>query len=125
MPKPALARVMPLISELHTVLALGHTGRWILGVGALMWTIDCLWSVALTLSVRGLWRQWGISWRIKRPARALRMNFDLHRRSVSGLVCAIGIAISLITVTGIVIWWKKHSARRWSARRNAAGQLSA
>ena len=33
------------------------------------------------------------------------------------LVCLVGLVTTLITVTGLVIWWQKRSARRWGARR--------
>ena len=80
-PAPAQARIMPFIYELHTVLALGDTGRWILGIAATLWTLDCLWAVLLTLPVsrRHFWRRWGRSWRFKWRAAASRVNFDAHR----------------------------------------------
>ncbi len=51
----------------------------------------------------------------------------LHMADVFGLpyrifVCALGLAIALLSVTGVYIWWKKRQARRLSAsrRRKAA-----
>jgi len=35
------------------------------------------------------------------------------------LVCALGLVIVALSVTGIYIWWKKRAARR--ARLHAAG----
>ena len=48
----------------------------------------------------------------------------LHFATVFGLpyriiVCAIGIIITLLSVTGIYLWWKKRKARRISQERHA------
>lgn len=75
--------IMSFIYILHYELALGRTGVWILGITALIWTLDCFIGFYLTLPAgrnRKPWLQrWKPSWRIKRGARATRFNFDLHR----------------------------------------------
>ena len=75
--------LMPFIYELHMDLALGNTGTWILGIVALIWTIDCFISFYLTLPVTtaSFWRRWKPSWLVKWLAGAFRVNFDLHRAS--------------------------------------------
>jgi uncharacterized iron-regulated membrane protein len=78
-----VASIMPFVYELHTSLALGATGAWILGIVALLWTIDCFTGAYLTLpgSLSRFWQRWKVSWRLKWPASFVRINFDLHRAS--------------------------------------------
>src|SRR4051812_5688786 len=73
--------------------------RWgmrVLGVIAIIWTIDCFVGFYLTLPVRkraradrapsvarelgkGFWPRWKPAWMIKTSGSAYRLNFDLHR----------------------------------------------
>jgi uncharacterized iron-regulated membrane protein len=51
--------------------------------------------------------------------------FSLHTASIGGwpyqaLLCLVGFAIALLSVTGIYIWWRKRASRRWSSRRHAS-----
>jgi uncharacterized iron-regulated membrane protein len=73
--------LMPFIYKLHMRLALGPTGAWLLGVVALIWTLDCFVGFYLTLPVAmsRFWRRWRRSWLINRRAGFFRINFDLHR----------------------------------------------
>lgn len=93
---------MSFIYKLHFDLALGMWGIWILGITALIWTIDCFIGFYLTLPLartaggaprperaaaddvsmkktRGWWRRWMAAWKIKWAGSAYRVNFDLHR----------------------------------------------
>ena len=74
-------RVMPFVYDLHANLAMGPTGEWILGVVALVWTLDCFVGFYLTLprSTGGFWNRWKLAWQVKWRANAFRINFDLHR----------------------------------------------
>ncbi len=74
-------------------------GIWLLGVVALLWTVDCFTGVALTLparrrarsaeddaaadepapTARGFWQRWRPSWRVRWRGGAYKLNFDLHR----------------------------------------------
>lgn len=74
-------RVMPFIYDLHANLVVGPTGEWILGVVALVWTLDCFVGFYLTLprSTGGFWNRWKVAWQIKWWANTIRVNFDLHR----------------------------------------------
>ena len=76
-----LPNVMPFVYELHTSLALGGIGNWILGITAIAWTLDCLYALYLTFprSSRRFLHRWKDAWVIKSKASALRINFDLHR----------------------------------------------
>jgi uncharacterized iron-regulated membrane protein len=73
--------LMTFIYLLHDALMLGPTGITILGVVALVWTLDCFVGFYLTLPIaRGsFWRRWKPAWLIKWRAGPYRVNFDLHR----------------------------------------------
>jgi uncharacterized iron-regulated membrane protein len=47
----------------------------------------------------------------------LRLQFPLHSGQMAGLpgrivICLTGLVVAMLSVTGVVIWWKKHAARR-------------
>ena len=84
--------LMDFIYALHYALALGMTGMWILGVCALVWTLDCFVGFYLTLPARQgtrssgskvperrWWISWKPAWLVKWKSSAYRLNFDLHR----------------------------------------------
>ena len=75
--------LLPFIYDLHATLTMGSTGGWILGIVALLWTLDSFVGFYLTLPrSRGpFWRRWQQAWQVKWQANALRVNFDLHRFS--------------------------------------------
>jgi uncharacterized iron-regulated membrane protein len=87
-----LENLMPFIYKLHYELALGEIGVWILGITALIWTLDCFVgfyltlpaakperSSAISLQHRTFWQRWRLSWLIKWSASKNRITFDLHR----------------------------------------------
>lgn len=52
-----------------------------------------------------------------------RWLIDLHMANVWGLpyrifVCVMGLVVTALSVTGLVIWWRKRRARRTSASRS-------
>jgi uncharacterized iron-regulated membrane protein len=79
--------------DLHRNLLAGHRGTTLLGIAALLWTLDCCVGFALTLPRRGRasallpahtprrgwWQRWRTAWTVKRGAASQRMTFDLHR----------------------------------------------
>ena len=73
--------LMPFIYLLHRELALGPIGMWTLGILSLVWTIDCIAAVYLTvpLELLSFWRRWKRSWQIKWPSGPFVLNFDVHR----------------------------------------------
>ena len=71
-------------------------GYWLLGIVALVWTLDCFLGFYLTLplrqakrktraiyagrqSLKGFWERWKPAWKIKTSGSAYRINFDIHR----------------------------------------------
>ena len=77
--------IMPFIYGLHMYLAMKGVGTWILGVVAILWTIDCFVGFYLTLpppaerARKSFLARWGPSWRVKLRGSFYRVNFDLHR----------------------------------------------
>lgn len=83
--------LVPFLYRLHYELALGTFGIWVMGLAALVWTIDCFIGFYLTLPARrgarqartrparGWWSRWKPAWQIKASASRYRINFDLHR----------------------------------------------
>jgi uncharacterized iron-regulated membrane protein len=80
------------IYRLHMMLALpanlAGLGARILGIVALLWTLDCFVSFFLTLpkphrvhtaTRKSWWARWAPAWWVKWYASAFRINFDLHR----------------------------------------------
>jgi uncharacterized iron-regulated membrane protein len=77
--------VMPFVYSLHTHLAMSGIGDWLLGIVALVWTIDCFVGFYLTLPSRangarqGFFARWKPAWLVKWRGSAYRVDFDLHR----------------------------------------------
>ncbi|WP_122048882.1 PepSY domain-containing protein [Asaia bogorensis] len=93
--------LLPFIYRLHYSLAIGQTGLWIVGLAALIWSLDCLNGLLLTLPPaiapwrRRFWHGWRKSWMIAAPRNALRLLFDLHRAAGLWLwLLFLGMAIS-------------------------------
>jgi len=76
-----VANIMPFVNDLHTSLAMGGVGGWILAIVAILWTIDCFAGFYLTLPVRleKFWARWKPAWLVKWRGGFYRVNFDLHR----------------------------------------------
>jgi uncharacterized iron-regulated membrane protein len=92
--KPALTRenLVPFLYVLHYSLHVpafwgdDRWGIWLMGLVALVWTLDCFVGFYLTLPKRaaserrtGWWPRWKPAWQIKWRASGRRINFDLHR----------------------------------------------
>lgn len=90
-PSGGLENLMPFVYRLHYSLAAGTVGTYVLGIVALLWTIDCFVGAWLTLPARGTapvessttrrsrWSRWRDAWRIRWSANAFRVNYDVHR----------------------------------------------
>lgn len=73
---------MTFIYDLHTSLATRTATGWmIVGIVALLWTVDCFVGFYLTLprGPGGFWKRWKVAWQVKWKATTFRLNFDLHR----------------------------------------------
>ena len=89
------ANFIPFLYVLHYELALGTFGGYLMGIIALIWTIDCFIGLYLTFPLKtgkqggerkaihqslGSWfKRWGSAWSVRRPSTAYKLNFDLHR----------------------------------------------
>ncbi|WP_035774003.1 PepSY-associated TM helix domain-containing protein [Asaia astilbis] len=100
--------LFPFIYRLHYSLAAGQTGLWIVGLTALVWSLDCVTGLLLTFPAivppwrRAFWAAWSPAWKILRPRHILRLLFDLHRAcglwlwflllgmAISGVALALG-----------------------------------
>jgi len=87
--------LMNFLNRLHYCLAmpterLAVIGGYVLGITAVLWTLDCFVAFYLTLPVRRSSRtlsdggstrrrRWRTAWVIKWPTNPFRFNFDLHR----------------------------------------------
>ncbi|WP_036287996.1 PepSY domain-containing protein [Methylosinus sp. PW1] len=77
--------IMPFVYALHMHLAISGVGDWILGVVALVWTLDCFVGFYLTFPTptdrarKGFLARWRPAWLVKWRGSAYRVNFDLHR----------------------------------------------
>ncbi len=54
----------------------------------------------------------------------MQLQFHLHSGQVAGLpgriaVCLLGLIVALLSVTGVVVWWKKYRSRTLANRRVA------
>lgn len=91
-----MINLMSFVYLLHYNLALGKFGMWLLGICALIWTIDCFVGFYLTLPSRRKkqlpavlsesgaktwWQRWQPAWKIRWQASSYKLNFDLHRAS--------------------------------------------
>ncbi|MFO1407769.1 MAG: PepSY-associated TM helix domain-containing protein [Steroidobacteraceae bacterium] len=76
-----LVNIMPFIYDIHWRLLLGDLGQWVLGIVALLWTVDCVVSVFPTLppGPGPFWRRWWRAWQVRRRPGLVRISYDLHR----------------------------------------------
>jgi uncharacterized iron-regulated membrane protein len=75
------AHLIPFLYALHYSLHLPERwGMWLMGMIALAWVLDCFVGLWLTLPRGGPFiARWRRSWKVRRDAGAVRLNFDLHR----------------------------------------------
>lgn len=92
---------MPIVYDLHKRLLFGKTGKLILGIAALIWTLNCFIGFYLTLPLhkkRGnthakqrqhshstktclskFWKKWRPAWKVRRYSNFFKLNVDLHQ----------------------------------------------
>lgn len=67
-----------------------HWGIWLLGVVALLWTLDCFIAFIITLPrqkkknlqakhTKSWWQRWKPAWLIRTNAGSARLTYDIHR----------------------------------------------
>lgn len=82
--------LMPFVYRLHHSLALGSVGSYLLGIVALLWTLDCFAGACLTFPARqrnraprtpgkGWLARWWPAWQVRWTGGSYKLNFDLHR----------------------------------------------
>ncbi|MET0534580.1 MAG: PepSY-associated TM helix domain-containing protein [Steroidobacter sp.] len=84
--------VMPFIYRLHYTLLADKTGRYILGIAALIWVLDTFIGFYLTLPAwrarqqnstanngPSWWSRWKPSWLVRWTGGETKLTFDLHR----------------------------------------------
>jgi len=120
--------LMPFIYKLHYNLALGSFGMWVLGICALIWTIDCFVGFYLTLPQRrkntstallrlpeknhsGWWQRWWPAWKIRWWSSPYKLNFDLHR--ASGLWLWVALLIFAWSSVYMNLW---DTVYTWTTR---------
>lgn len=80
-----MKNLMPFIYRLHFSLALDALGTTLLGIVALLWTLDCFVGAWLTLPARRRaagksWlARWWPAWKVRWGGGGHKVNFDLHR----------------------------------------------
>ncbi|MEN0107928.1 MAG: PepSY-associated TM helix domain-containing protein [Pseudomonas sp.] len=81
----AREQLVPFVYYAHYSLLAGDTGELVMGLVALVWLIDSVLAVWLTLPrrapiwQRAFWSKWRTAWQIKPRAGAIRRTLDLHR----------------------------------------------
>lgn len=89
--RQGLKNLMPFMFELHYSLALGTVGSYLMGVVALLWTLDCFVGAYLTMPVRrvgqrgnhakrGWFGRWIPAW-LLRAGKLFSLVFTWHRAS--------------------------------------------
>lgn len=99
--------LVPFLYRLHTSLALGTVGDWLLGIVALLWTVDCVVAASITWpspAPVGEWlRRWRPAW-LLRTQSLFSFLFTWHRASglwVWGMLLVFassGVAMNLEVV---------------------------
>lgn len=83
---------MPFVYRLHYTLLADKTGRYVLGIAALIWVLDTFIGFYLTLPTRrtrsqnptkdsgpSWWSRWKPNWLVRWTAGETKLTFDLHR----------------------------------------------
>jgi len=84
--------LLPFLYKLHYALALDDLGMVLMGIIAVLWTVDCFIGAYLTFpaSLRNnssvkrtflydWWERWRPAWRVRWQGSRYKLNFDLHR----------------------------------------------
>lgn len=79
--RQGVTNFMPFIYRLHNSLALGVFGNYLLGIVALLWTVDCFVGAYLTFPTtrQNFWQRWSKAWQLRMNGGTYKVSFDLHR----------------------------------------------
>lgn len=86
------AGLMRAVGEFHGSLLLGESGRWVMGVSALLWALTSLLGLYLWWPGLAKLRQ---ALSVNRSAGSVRFHFDLHR--AAGVYCAPFLLLAAVT----------------------------
>lgn len=102
--------LLPFVYRIHYTLLLDEIGKWLMGIIAILWVIDCFAGVYLTLPARqrkaaanvaagkNWWQRWAVSWRVRWQGGNYKLNFDLHRAGALWLwLLLLVIALSSVS----------------------------
>jgi uncharacterized iron-regulated membrane protein len=77
--------IMPFVINVHYTLAAGAWGRWLMGVAALIWAVECVIGFILSLprvrtgGLLRVWQRWVPAWGIRRGRGSEVFTQDMHR----------------------------------------------
>lgn len=85
--------LLPFLYKLHYALALDQLGMLLMGIVAVLWTIDCFVGAYLTFPAslrkrpcageniicQSWWKRWWPAWKVRWQGGRYKLNFDLHR----------------------------------------------
>ncbi len=83
-----IVNLMPFLVRLHYSLAAGSWGIFLFGIAALVWTVECLLGLWLTVprggrteraTGAGPFKRWIAAWGVRRDRGATTLLHDLHR----------------------------------------------
>lgn len=88
--------LMPFIYHLHYTLAAGTPGQLVMGGLAMIWVLDSMVGLWLTLPrTAPILARWACAWRIRPTRNAIRLNRNLH--SAGGLWCWAALLVLAVT----------------------------
>lgn len=103
--------LLPLLYKLHYSLHIPDAGALelgvlVMGIVGIVWTLDAFAALAVSFPRRASWcKSFAFRWG--------RGGYPLHSGRILGLpgrvpVSALGLAVAVLSATGIVIWWRKR-----------------
>jgi len=93
------------VYDLHSTLAAGTAGRWVMGLAAAAWLVSNGVGIYLTLPRRApFWSNWRPLWTIGVKARLPRQLLDLHR--ASGLWLFPVLTVLALTSVGLNFYYE-------------------
>ena len=96
--------IVATVYRLHAEFLGGAALAWVLGLVALLWTIDHFVALGIAWTSRARWAE---SFRIRRGARGYKLHFDLHRATALWL----WPVTLMLAVSGLSFLWPREVDR--------------